>query len=128
MPFKDRQKQLEYNRKYSKKHYQKKKRYYYERAKEGRLRLREKFENLKKTFSCKCGQSHIATLDFHHIDPKQKEFEVSQAIAIGWSWTKIEKEIEKCIVMCANCHRIFHFEQRNKARSTGEVPAESHKL
>jgi hypothetical protein len=62
----------------------------------------------KKTQSCsKCGISDYRVLDFHHLDPAEKEIEVS---CMGsFSIENLMKEIKKCIVLCANCHRIEHY-------------------
>jgi hypothetical protein len=54
-----------------------------------------------------CNQSyHYAAFDFHHLDPGTKEF--------GWvkmrliSKVKMLKELDKCALLCSNCHRIRH--------------------
>lgn len=71
--------------------------------------LREKFRELKATLKCsRCPEDHPATLDFHHRDPAAKEVLISQAISKGWAWEKILAEIDKCEVLCANCHRKEH--------------------
>ena len=57
----------------------------------------------------KCGESHIAVLDFHHIDPSKKEFSISSAKSDRYSIDRIKKELEKCIPLCANCHRLEHW-------------------
>jgi hypothetical protein len=44
--------------------------------------------------------------DFHHLDPKEKDYEPSAASRV--SLDKMLKELEKCILLCANCHRIRH--------------------
>jgi 5-methylcytosine-specific restriction endonuclease McrA len=43
-------------------------------------------------------------LDFHHLIPSEKEFAISGK---GWtiSYARLLKEAEKCIILCANCHR-----------------------
>ncbi len=46
-------------------------------------------------------------LDFHHRDPKQKEFGLSDR-GLTRSWEKTKNEIEKCVLICANCHREVH--------------------
>jgi hypothetical protein len=52
-----------------------------------------------------CGYNkHPGVLDFHHIDPETKEFGVSSG-GFSRSWSSISKEIRKCILVCANCHR-----------------------
>ena len=51
----------------------------------------------------KCNRS----LEFHHIDPEHKDFGIS---AKGWTraWKKIVIELDKCILLCANCHGEVH--------------------
>ena len=46
-------------------------------------------------------------LEFHHRDPNLKEFGISSK-GYARSWEKVKQEIEKCILLCANCHREFH--------------------
>lgn len=63
----------------------------------------------KKTLECKnCGNDNPVVLDFHHRDPSTKEFEISTALRRTQSIDRLKKEIEKCDVLCANCHRIEH--------------------
>ncbi len=46
-------------------------------------------------------------LDFHHLDAKAKEFGISRD-GITRSWEKTKKELDKCILVCSNCHREIH--------------------
>lgn len=61
---------------------------------------------------CKsCGYDKcIAALEFHHLDPSKKEFNISYT-----KWHKFDErilnELNKCILLCANCHRELHFKQ-----------------
>ena len=56
-----------------------------------------------------CGLSYpMCVFDFHHLDPKQKNFE--PGLMFGWSLERIQKELKKCIMLCANCHRLRHHE------------------
>lgn len=48
-----------------------------------------------------------ACYDFHHEDPKQKDFSISKIKSLKWSEV-IEKELNKCSLLCANCHRLRH--------------------
>jgi hypothetical protein len=65
--------------------------------------------NYKITCSClQCGESHPACLEFHHRDPNKKKMTISGAVRRGWSLKRLKREIEKCDVLCANCHRKIH--------------------
>jgi len=55
----------------------------------------------------KCGEKRHYLLDFHHKDPESKTFQISQGTSKGWK--KIEEEIKKCVLLCSNCHREFHY-------------------
>ena len=71
---------------------------------------REWFQAYKSTLKCKlCPENHPATLDFHHRNG-DKEFEVSNGVVQGQSKERILKEIEKCDILCSNCHRKLHSE------------------
>jgi hypothetical protein len=77
-----------------------------------RRNLREWFTRLKREqFTCeRCGEDRPATLDFHH--PNSKRNGVSQMVNHGYSKRRIREEIERCVVLCANCHRKEHHETR----------------
>lgn len=49
----------------------------------------------------------IAALEFHHLDPTQKDFGISKD-GTTRSWELIKAELDKCILVCANCHREIH--------------------
>ncbi len=51
-----------------------------------------------------CGESDLAVLDFDHVKGK-KEFSIAQAQRLGVSAARLAREIAKCEVRCANCHR-----------------------
>jgi tRNA U54 and U55 pseudouridine synthase Pus10 len=49
----------------------------------------------------------VVAMDLHHTDPTIKEFSISTALnKVGYE--KLQKEIEKCIPLCAICHRLLH--------------------
>ncbi len=60
-------------------------------------------------FQNKCGicgyNTCIQALEFHHLDPKEKEFSISGS-CLGIE--KLKDELKKCICVCANCHREIH--------------------
>lgn len=68
---------------------------------------------VKSQIGCaKCGDNRDYVLDFHHINPRTKKRGVARYVANCNNMSDIEKEIGKCVVLCANCHREFHYLQR----------------
>lgn len=68
---------------------------------------RQRYLDWKAQQKCaNCGESSTECLDLHHIDPSQKDAAVSTLTTRGWA--VIQREIQKCIVLCANCHRKVH--------------------
>lgn len=63
----------------------------------------------------KCGYDKcIDVLEFHHKDSTQKDFAISSK-GITRSWGKIKIELDKCDLLCANCHRELHFIENRTA-------------
>ena len=85
------------------------------RSREHRKNIKDFILNYKKQCSCTiCGDSRWYVLDFHHIDPTQKENTIARMTSNKSNLNDIQKEVDKCIVLCANCHREFHhFEKIN---------------
>jgi hypothetical protein len=54
-----------------------------------------------------CPESSVCCLDFHHRNPSEKKGNMS-FLAQTHSWKMVLKEIEKCVILCANCHRKIH--------------------
>lgn len=72
-----------------------------------RRKKNDEFQKYKNSLSCIfCPESVGVCLDFHHLDPTQKDFELSHFANV--SRARFEKEIKKCIVVCSNCHRKIH--------------------
>jgi hypothetical protein len=81
------------------------------RSKVTRAIGKARWDTFKRTLKCtKCGFSHPAALDFHHVDPSEKENIVSKLVSNGCFAAAME-EVQKCIVLCANCHRVHHAEE-----------------
>lgn len=66
------------------------------------------FEDYKSNLSCSCGENHPSCIDFHHRDSSDKFMKVSDMVCFAYKVERILEEIEKCDVMCANCHRKYH--------------------
>lgn len=75
---------------------------------ERRKKLREMAREYKGGKCTLCGYSKCArALSFHHLDPRKKDFGLS-AKGLTRSWDKIKKELDKCMLLCANCHMEVH--------------------
>ncbi len=61
-----------------------------------------------------CDECDPYCLDFHHLDPKNKVASVANMMRFGFSLEAVQAEIEKCLLLCANCHRKVH-RRRKKA-------------
>lgn len=51
--------------------------------------------------------------DFHHVDPSTKKFKLS-GNGLNRKWDLVLEEIEKCVMLCPNCHRIAHYKLSNE--------------
>lgn len=72
-----------------------------------RFRMKTEAVRLKGGKCFNCGWAgNIAAFQFHHRDPTQKEFGISSNPKV--SWEKYWNEVEKCDLLCANCHAIHH--------------------
>ena len=97
---------------YRKKHYEANKDKYISKAKNYRQSNVEDFIEFKKTLKCnRCPEDRWWVLDFHHINPEEKDREVSNLIKSA-SKERIQKELEKCEVLCSNCHRDLHYQEK----------------
>ena len=84
-----------------------------------REQRREKKEWLDqfKIQCSRCNETHVACLEFHHKNPAEKDFLLSVGVA-KYSLERLKAEVEKCEVICSNCHRIHHWEEKQNKRET----------
>lgn len=76
-------------------------------------KIRKWYIEYKSKVKCtKCDFKHTAAIEFHHLDPSKKDFTVGNAINNNKKEDEVRKELEKCIPLCANCHKIFHHLER----------------
>ena len=81
--------------------------------------MKEVYENKKKTVAeikknlkcSKCGEEREYCLDFHHADLNEKENTIARMTSNNYRLDTVLNEIKKCIVLCSNCHREFHYFQ-----------------
>lgn len=98
---------------YLKSHYRANIGYYAAKTTRAKAADRSWFNAIKSSLACaNCGFSHPAALDFHHTDPSTKMGGGVNNLAKCGNRNAILDEIKKCTVLCANCHRIFHYDQR----------------
>lgn len=67
--------------------------------------LRRLMAYLAKHPCVDCGEEDIRVLEFDHEDPAQKLEAVMRLAQTSMPWARVQKELEKCSVRCANCHR-----------------------
>lgn len=80
----------------------------YLHVKSFRRKLKEKAVEYKGGKCEKCGYDKcIWALDFHHKNPEEKDFSISGSKILKWE--KVKKELDKCIMVCSNCHREIHY-------------------
>ncbi len=78
------------------------------------LRIRNRqfvYDFLLKNPCTTCGEKNPVLLEFDHIDPLNKKIEVSMLVGMGVSLSSLEKEINKCRVLCMRCHRLHTAKQ-----------------
>lgn len=97
---------------YRKNHYEINKDKYIKKASKHKKEVSDWFDEFKKNLTCeRCPEDRYWVLDFHHMDKSEKEFNLSD-LKFNGSKKKILKEIEKCIVLCSNCHRDLHYQEK----------------
>ena len=74
-----------------------------------RMNTHFNFINSLKTPCVKCGESRFYVIDFHHIDPSTKLFTISDGSKTHKSNEDVMNEVKKCVCLCRNCHKEFHY-------------------
>lgn len=78
----------------------------YKAQKRHRIRVRKDLLEFLLTKEClDCGEKDPRVLDFDHRDPAKKVKSVANMLSGHYSWKSVLKEIKKCEIRCANCHR-----------------------
>jgi len=75
-----------------------------------RMKAKRFVFEIKSRSKCKCGEQYVACLDFHH--KYNKQFTVQQMTVGRFSVDKIKKELDKCVLICKNCHRKLHIKDK----------------
>lgn len=74
-----------------------------------RRELKEKAVKYLGSKCTECGYNKcIAALEFHHRDPNEKDYSIGKANANKLEWWELVEELDKCDLVCSNCHREIH--------------------
>ena len=84
---------------------------YLAHVREDRRKKKEWLDSFK-TACARCGITHPAVLEFHHRNPAEKDFLLSVGVA-KYSLERLRIEVAKCEIICSNCHRIHHWDERH---------------
>ena len=91
---------------YNRQHYKDNKDYYLRKTKQSYNKLATLLYSFKFSNSCNvCGENTPSCLEFNHINRKDKEYQISNMCKMGVSQEQFIKEVQKCEILCCNCHR-----------------------
>ena len=117
MPFKDKDVRKARQREYSRRWYDSNKQATVARAASRKRRLRDEWFEYKAKQRCsRCGFSHPAAIDFHHVIKHHKRSVNYLAVKTNNIPAAIREAEEKCIPLCSNCHRILHWQEHERIR------------
>lgn len=91
----------------------------YQDVKDYRTRRRVKAREYLGNHCVLCGS--VDTLEFDHVIPETKELEIATAIARGWSWQRLVTELDKCQLLCEDCHTTKSVDARQVPHGGGEA-------
>ena len=84
-----------------------------------RLDFKNAALNYKGSSCTKCGYiKNVKALEFHHVDPSKKEIQPSRLSNKPWEYAR--QELDKCVVLCANCHREEHHRLDNNKKLSND--------
>lgn len=116
MPFKDPEVRKIKAREYAARYYRKNQARVQSRTARNKARYRDEWREYKASFSCAgCGLTGFPdVLDFHHL-PEYRDDESKRSVnrlLAYHQYTRAREETEKCVALCANCHRLGHHMER----------------
>ena len=103
MPIKDKEKNRQYQREWARKHGKTK------RMNQRGPENRQKLVDDAKSNPCVCCniQYPLCVMDLHHADNSEKQVSITGLTRTG-PYDKLKEEVDKCVPLCANCHRLVH--------------------
>lgn len=115
VPYKDKETRLAKQKTYSKTWYEKNRKEAIKKSAINRARAKREWFAYKSKQRCsQCGSKHPAIIDFHHVIKEGKRSVNDLAVKKNNVREAIKEAEEKCIPLCSNCHRIFHWNEHRR--------------
>jgi hypothetical protein len=77
------------------------------------LKVRNMMKELKLNGCSICGYNSCnSALTFHHVDKEEKKYNLTMTVIAGQTNETIIRELNKCVLLCENCHRELHEKER----------------
>jgi len=112
MPYKDPEVKKQKHREYSRKHYEANRERLIAHEKGRKKSIRAQWIEYKQSVKCiSCGFAHPAAIDFHHVNPSPQDRKIYELLRCN-NFGGAMEEIKKCVPLCANCHRVHHYDER----------------
>jgi hypothetical protein len=129
LPYKDPEVRKAKQRQYSKRWYESNAAKHKAGASKNKRIKRNEWIAFKETQACShCGFAHPAVIDFHHVIRDKTARKVNRLIANGSFKRAIEEATTKCIPLCSNCHRLWHWYEQEEAREQRRVAPKKARL
>jgi len=117
LPEKDSAARRNNNSKRGKKWYAQKKKEQSRKSRKRAVKRNRKYVEAHKIENpCPCGETEPCCLSYHH-ENGDKTGNISDMVNRGYGINRIQKEIDKCIVLCLNCHAKLHSREREKDKA-----------
>jgi hypothetical protein len=114
LPYKDPEVRKAKQRQYSKRWYESHAEKHKAGASKNKKKARERWASYKSTLSCVvCGENRPSTFDFHHVKRDPSNIKIHRLLGDGRFKKATQEALEKCVVLCANCHRACHFLEKH---------------
>jgi hypothetical protein len=114
------------HREYNRRWYQKNRDKHMAAVNANRKREKREWTEFKSSLSCtSCGIKHPAVIDFHHLVRDDSYQSIHKLIRNG-RFTAARAEAAKCLPLCANCHRITHYDEMLEHRQRRQKKRKKH--
>jgi hypothetical protein len=112
MPYKDPDIRRAYNIAYQRVYHRRHKAEHIEKNRVRKYNARTYLKRLKRERPCvECGEADFRCLDFHHSNGHEKLANLSHLATDGATIDRLNRELQKCVVLCKNCHAKEHFKR-----------------